>query len=193
MISYFIIVKIGVNADTEKVNGMETLYPERITGEGFYLRRWRVEDAGWYVAARDEEIFRWTKESRDLTVAATEVAIDQVNAGSNALCFAIVDSQSQELLGNIALTFDEAHPKTVEIMYWLAPSARGRGIATRSVVLLSNWAVQAGRCDRITLKTLRENFPSQRVAERAGFHQMPGESREGQDTDYLWYEKMELS
>jgi len=34
--------------------------PERITGDDFYLRRWEVQDAAWYVHARDEEIFRWT-------------------------------------------------------------------------------------------------------------------------------------
>jgi hypothetical protein len=35
--------------------------------DGFLLRPWKIEDAGWYVASRDEEIFKWTNEKRDLT------------------------------------------------------------------------------------------------------------------------------
>lgn len=137
--------------------------PDRIEGEGFTLRRWNIEDAAWYVAARDEEIFQWTNERRDLTIAEAEQAFRRVNASQDALCFGIVDPVNQELLGNIALKLEEARPETGEIMYWLAPAGRGRGIAAKAVRRLCRWAFQAARLKRITLKTMRGNARSQRV------------------------------
>ncbi len=163
---------------------MIDIIPERLPGDGFFLRRWEVEDAAWYVRSRDEEIFQWTTEKRGLTIAETETAIRQVNAGREAVCFAIADPATGGLLGNIALTFDPDQINTAEIMYWLAADARGRGIATRAVILLSDWAFQSLGLDRIILKTLRGNLRSQRVAERAGFRQM-----ETVEADYIWFER----
>ena len=162
--------------------------PERITGEGFFLRRWKIEDAAWYVAARDEEIFLWTTEKRDLTIPETKEAIRKINSSSDELCFAIIDQPTQSLLGNIALKFEEANPKTAEIMYWLAPSGRGRGIATMAVTLVCNWAFQSMGLDRITLKTKHGNIRSQQVAERAGFRLLPDNPERESNADYLFFE-----
>ncbi len=178
---------------------MKSPVPERIEGQGFFLRRWRVEDAGWYVAARDEEIFRWTTERQDLTQAEAEEAIRKVNDSPEALCFAIVvhrakeqcdeEQSTQDLLGNIALRFDPTNSKEAEIMYWLAPSARGRGIATIAVALLCEWAFQSIGLDRVTLKTLRGNIRSQRVAERAGFRLLMDQSGKGLEAETVWFEQ----
>ncbi len=157
--------------------------PERLPGDGFFLRRWGIEDAAWYVKSRDEEILQWTTERRDLTIAEAEAAIRQINVGMEALCFAIADPATGGLLGNIALAFDENQPNTAKIMYWLAAGARRRGIATRAVILLCDWAFRSLGLERITLKILRGNLRSQRVAERAGFRQLePGEA------EYIWFE-----
>jgi RimJ/RimL family protein N-acetyltransferase len=56
-----------------------------------------------------------------------------------------------------------------EIGYITAPAARGRGIATRALVLISDWALTVGGLRRVELKIDYENPASQRVAERAGF------------------------
>jgi [ribosomal protein S5]-alanine N-acetyltransferase len=53
--------------------------------------------------------------------------------------------------------------------YWLLPSARGRGIATRAVRLLSDWAVHSLGITHLRLLTEPNNEQSQRVAERSGF------------------------
>ncbi len=47
---------------------------------GVLLRPWRIEDARWYVEARDEEVFRWTTEKRTLTVQETEEAIERIES-----------------------------------------------------------------------------------------------------------------
>jgi len=94
------------------------------------LRPWQVADATWYVEARDEEVLRWTTERRDLTVEETEDAIQAVNARDDVASFAIIDTSCNELVGNIAAVKDESDVREAEVMYWLAASGRGRGIAT---------------------------------------------------------------
>jgi RimJ/RimL family protein N-acetyltransferase len=56
--------------------------------------------------------------------------------------------------------------------YWLLPSARGRGLATRAVRLLSDWAVRDLGTTHLGLLTEPANEPSQRVAERSGFRRV---------------------
>jgi GNAT superfamily N-acetyltransferase len=55
-----------------------------------------------------------------------------------------------------------------EIGYFLRPEWWGRGIATRSLVLVRDWLVAAGETT-LVLCTHPDNERSQRVAERAGF------------------------
>jgi RimJ/RimL family protein N-acetyltransferase len=154
----------------------------------FHLRPWWVEDATWYVESRDDEVFEWTNEDRSLTVEAAEEAIRRVTGDPDLHCFAIADDQTGELLGNIALVVENENVKSAEIMYWLASWGRGRGIATRAVSLLCEWAFDQLKVKRIALKILRGNIRSQRVAERAGFHlqeTQPG----GPAEEYVWYER----
>jgi RimJ/RimL family protein N-acetyltransferase len=54
--------------------------------------------------------------------------------------------------------------------YWLLPAARGRGLATRAVRLLATWAFRELELSSLRLLTEPANEPSQRVAERSGFH-----------------------
>src|SRR5262245_36690629 len=56
-----------------------------------------------------------------------------------------------------------------EVGYWLLPEARGNGFATRSVLLISRWALRELQLARLSLHTEPSNLPSQRVAERSGF------------------------
>jgi RimJ/RimL family protein N-acetyltransferase len=55
-----------------------------------------------------------------------------------------------------------------EIGYWVAPWARGRGVASVATGALAGWAFAHGFA-RLELLTRMENIPSQRVALRAGF------------------------
>ncbi|MBO9520899.1 MAG: GNAT family N-acetyltransferase [Nocardioidaceae bacterium] len=56
----------------------------------------------------------------------------------------------------------------VELGYAVSPWARGRGIATAALDLLTRWALDAGFL-RLTLLIDTENVASQRVAEKAGY------------------------
>ena len=58
-----------------------------------------------------------------------------------------------------------------EIGYVIAPDARGRGIATRAVSLLTEWGLGTLGLRRIELRIDPRNTASCRVAERAGYTQ----------------------
>ena len=63
--------------------------------------------------------------------------------------------------------------RTVELGYVIAPSARGRGVATRALELLTEWAFETLGALRAELIISVENHGSKRVAQRAGY-QMEG-------------------
>ena len=53
--------------------------------------------------------------------------------------------------------------------YWLAPQARGRGVATHAVRLIARWAFDHLGLARLELTCGPDNHASQRVAARCGF------------------------
>jgi RimJ/RimL family protein N-acetyltransferase len=151
------------------------------------LRPWTVEDATWYVESRDEEVYRWTTERRELTVEETVAAIKQVNDNPFTVSYAIVDNQSLQILGNLALVLAD-NRKSAEVMYWLAPWGRGRGVATNSVKLLCQWAFTQFDLVRITLQTHPDNVRSQSVALRAGFQGLSSGNEDQVSRNHVWFE-----
>lgn len=143
--------------------------PESLGGHIVWLRLWEVDDAAWYVAARDEEVFRWTTESREIDVEDVREVLRRHRAHPRWIGLAITDAGSGNLLGNIALMPLDERPGDAEISYWLAPAGRGRGAATEAVTLLVDWAFTEGAFHRIILRTKPGNERSQAVARRAGF------------------------
>jgi RimJ/RimL family protein N-acetyltransferase len=57
----------------------------------------------------------------------------------------------------------------VEIGYGLAAPYRGRGFGTELVERLSAWLLEQPHVARVTAEVLRDNLPSRRALERAGF------------------------
>jgi RimJ/RimL family protein N-acetyltransferase len=53
--------------------------------------------------------------------------------------------------------------------YWVGKDARGRGVATRALRLLTRWAAEEHGLARLQLIVEPENVASIRVAEKAGF------------------------
>ena len=140
-----------------------------LLGAAIALRTWEQDDAEWYVRARDEVVFRWTKEPRDLTTELLRNAIERYLSHPTYAGFAITDASSGSLLGNISLVITESERCWAEVMYWLAAPARGRGAATEAVRTMARWAFETLAIERIELLTDVDNKASQRVAQRAGF------------------------
>lgn len=82
--------------------------------------------------------------------------------------FAIED-ETGEFLG-CAMAFEiEADARTGELGYVVAPGARGRGVATAALRLLTEWAFSERGLLRLELMISVENQASKVVAERAGY------------------------
>jgi [ribosomal protein S5]-alanine N-acetyltransferase len=124
------------------------------------------------VACRDPEVPRWTRvpEPYDEGTAA-EWAVEskrQQEAGEG-LHMVIADAESDEFLGSIGVHDIDRAEGRCNIGYFLAPEARGRGVMTRAVQLLSRWAFESLPVERIEITIHPENAPSRAVAERAGY------------------------
>ena len=147
-------------------------------------------------ACSDPEIPRWTRvpspytredAERFLAIAATEAAAGE------GLALAVADA-SDRLIGTVGLMEVDRERGYGEIGYWTAAPARGRGAAARAVALLRDWAHAELGLAELEILAHRDNRPSQRVAERAGFAdtgelravaRMPPGRREGYRV-YVW-------
>ena len=146
---------------------------EGLEGEGIRLRRLAEGDLPALIeACRDPEIPRWTRVPHDygeeharewLALSASEQATGQ------GLGLLVVDAESDELLGSCGLVEVSWDNRRAEIGYWLAAQARGRGVMTAAVRLLSEWCFDELGMERVSITAEPENAASRRVAERAGF------------------------
>lgn len=157
------------------------------------LRAWEPQDApAVFAACQDREIARFAPIPQPYTLASAEEFIAARGMdwkGELQRSFAITDAISGELLGAIARYQRAEH--RAEFGYWLAPGARGRGIATRALRLIADWSLEQGLI-RLELFTHPENDASGRVAERAGFvregvRRAWDLDREGNPEDAIFY------
>jgi ribosomal-protein-alanine N-acetyltransferase len=102
---------------------------------------------------------------------------------------AIVDPATGELAGNIAGELEG--DGTAEVSYWVAASARGRGLAGRAVEEFCGLLAQRWPGCVPVLWTHADNTASQRVAERAGFRHQPERDEQrviaGRSWPIRWY------
>ncbi len=135
------------------------------------MRSWRPDDApAVEVACQDLEIARWIPlVPRPYTLADAEAYVRAcVESPEEYYPFAIVHATTDELLGSLDLRLNSERYRG-ETGYWVAAPARGRGVCTRAVRLVSRWALEELDLQRLELITDPDNLASQRVAEKAGF------------------------
>jgi RimJ/RimL family protein N-acetyltransferase len=141
-----------------------------LRGEGVVLRPWRVEDAPAVAeACRDPEIAHWLQlvpQPYTEEDARTYVR-DCMDAAEDRRPFAIADPDTGAVIGSIDMHVNRM--RTGHVGYWLAPGARGRGLTSAALRVLSRWAFEELGLGRVELVTDPENIASQRVAENAGF------------------------
>jgi RimJ/RimL family protein N-acetyltransferase len=122
-------------------------------------------------ACQDPEIPRWTRVpkpyTRDHAVEFVERSARTWKQGTDAP-FVIVDAATGELLGAIGLHRLGGEQDGPEVGYWLKREARGQGVTTRALRLLTGWA-RGELGVRILLQADVRNQASRRVAEKAGF------------------------
>lgn len=145
-----------------------------LRGGGLVLRPPRAEDAAAVAAAcADPDIQRWTRvpvpySAADATAFVTRFAPDEWATATGAP-FTVLDERTGTLLGSSGLHGIVWPDRRAAVGYWVAPGARGRGVATGAVALLAAWALGDLGLERLELYAETENAASRRVAERAGF------------------------
>lgn len=157
-------------AKLENVVPLSPPDPE-LAGERIALRPFRIDDAADIAAAcQDPDIPRFTFMPEAMTEAQAERYIErrleQWNDGLHT--FAITSPPADRCVGQIGIRLEFQH-RRAEIFYWLERSARGQGLATDALELVTRWAFADHDIVRAHLITHLDNPASQRVAERCGF------------------------
>lgn len=142
----------------------------RLTDGDVVLRPWGDDDlAAIAEASRDPEITRWTRVRENNTVEHVRAfRADQapwILSGHYAAWVICTDGRPQ---GVIDLRL-ELEGGRASIGYWLGAAARGGGVMTRAVRLVTAWGLRERSLARVEIRVATGNSASQRVAERAGF------------------------
>lgn len=138
------------------------------------IRCYRPEDAdSFFNAARESsaEVFPWlpwcqADYSREAAAAWTASRKELFELGTE-FEFAIVDA-TDRFLGGCGLNQISTANRLANLGYWVRSSVSGRGVATRAVQLLANFAFSETTLERLEIVCAVGNVASQRVAEKAG-------------------------
>jgi RimJ/RimL family protein N-acetyltransferase len=135
------------------------------------LRAWEPEDApAVFAACQNPIISRFIPVPLPYTEEVARQFVVRRRSdwySDDERSFAITDAATGEVLGSIARHGPCGH--RAQFGYWLAPSARGRGVATRALRLITDWTLETTDIIRLDLYTHPANDASGRVAERAGY------------------------
>ena len=148
-------------------------YPEPpLADDVVSLRAWRDDDLARRFAAFDNPEclgYSWPLLERHTMAhqAASMRSEEQRRLAGTDLHLAVTDGEN--LLGGCSIYDLNQDRASAAIGYWLAPEARGRGVAARTVRLLAGWAFGHLGVQRLELTCGPDNLASQRVAERCGF------------------------
>jgi RimJ/RimL family protein N-acetyltransferase len=131
------------------------------------LRPWTEDDVDAMVeGCNDPDVARWIPTiphpyTRDDALAFIR---GEVRPDHTALAIVL----NGRVVGGIGMGLD-SHDYRATMGYWVAARARGRGVCTRALRLLSRHALEELELQRVDLVTDPENLASQRVAEKVGF------------------------
>jgi len=144
-----------------------------LAGDTVRLRPLRADDYDCVKRIRDHpETASWVN---SITMPDGETLVRQAEVDRRAgrrLHLAIVRPGGGRLVGEIVLfrrAVQAAEEDIAEIAYAVDPKARGRGIASTAVRMLSAWAFAELGVARLQLAIHPDNAPSRRVAEKAGY------------------------
>ncbi|KAH0601161.1 hypothetical protein MHUMG1_00033 [Metarhizium humberi] len=170
--------------------------PERLVEGDLVLRRWKLSDAAELHAAASSsavELARWmpwAADGYDLTKAHqfldfTSKAWDNGESYDFAI---IVDGRISGSFG--LMTPATKAPNTLEVGYWLAKEATGRGLATRAASLLTRTAFAVG-AEHVQIRHDERNHRSGAIPRRLGFkslglESLPAGKGGGKEVSLLW-------
>ncbi|MDA2804270.1 GNAT family N-acetyltransferase [Nocardiopsis suaedae] len=133
----------------------------------------RPADAEAHLAGEDERLVRWLSgepATREGVEAYLRHCREQWESAGPLRAFGIRVGAGEVLAGTVDLRFalEALSPGQVNVAYGLYPAWRGRGLATRAVVLAARYAAGEG-AGQAVIRVDPENTASAAVARRAGF------------------------
>jgi RimJ/RimL family protein N-acetyltransferase len=132
------------------------------------LRAFREGDfAAALALERDAAAARWVPELPAADGPSVVAFYDECRREGSLLHLVIADGVTDAYLGEMMLALGEH--RVAELGCCLAPTARGRGIATEAIVALTDWAFAELGLGRVQVFVAPENGPALSLAERAGF------------------------
>lgn len=150
--------------------------PVTLSDEAVVLRPWISSDAAFMVeASRDPAIERYNGPAPASAADAVPVIeriqeswrTFEVEGDPTGAAFVIVDAALGEPVGMCGIDHWSS-TDVAQFGYWLAAGARGQGLATRAVTLMTGWLFELGAA-RVFLTIQSDNAASAAVARRAGF------------------------
>lgn len=159
---------------SESVPASSILSPvPSLDGDGFRLRALRAGDADALFALHsDPRVMRyWSQppwiERRQADERIAQLASDRVRSGSFAWALTLADDD--RLIGSASLFALNREHRRAEIGYALAPGHWGRGLATRMMQTVVDFAFGPLDLARLEADIDPRNEPSCRLVERLGF------------------------
>ena len=148
-------------------------HPDPPLGDGVITLRAKTDgDVDALVAiCQDPEIPRWTRVPQPYTRAEAErwIAASQLERDAGTAIDWLAVDERDDVLASVALQHIRRDDGLGEIGYWVAAPARGRGIATRAVRLVTEWALGELGLHTLEIMTHEDNVASQGVARAAGY------------------------
>jgi [ribosomal protein S5]-alanine N-acetyltransferase len=160
-------------AATPYVVGVPELRVPSLADRVVLLRPWREADVPAQLRAFSDPFFQrfsdWAPETEAEALAYLS-GLEHARLRGDQIELALVEPHDNNMvLGGGSLNNVNFEQGRAAIGYWLAPHARGRGVATHAVRLIAGWAFQDLQVVRLELTCGPDNLASQRVAERCGF------------------------
>ena len=144
--------------------------PETLGDGVVWLRTAQVRDLDAIGAGIvDPDVARWFGPPEGS--AADLLALNRRRAAAGSPTFCVCESDDR-CVGLAWMNRSPDDKASGSIGYWLLPEARGRGLATRAVRLIADWARRQGGIERLRIVVAADNAASRAVAERSGFREV---------------------
>jgi ribosomal-protein-alanine N-acetyltransferase len=153
------------------------LLPIEMLGTEIVLRPFRSADADRIAEACSDPLTRYWLVSlpqpyeQEQALAYVEHT-REIAARGTGLVWCIADARDGRCLGSIGLDGLGSYAPRAEIGYWAHPQARGRGLVTEAVRLVTSYVQSAGLATSIVIRCAAENVASRHVAEAAGYREV---------------------
>ncbi|GAA2847272.1 hypothetical protein GCM10010517_04300 [Streptosporangium fragile] len=144
----------------------------RLRGDGVVLREWADDDLAAMAGLFDDpEVAYWTPLVSPFDLEAARAYLERARrsraAGERVQLAITVDGG--EPAGEVLLMLSGPDPDVAEIGYSVGAAHRGRGLASRAVRMMTEFALGTVGVSRLRLKIEDENAASAAVARATGY------------------------